>query len=272
MATDRLNISLDIIRNYAASKRRKELLAFAIYCHIVRVNAVLMDYTAYRLRKDLKIGKKKADRLLNDISQDELFTVEGNKIRAAALRDKTIKYNRNGYSYQGCMVVTLHIKADRNYTLKELYDWINEVLIESSICAKEKRDNSNKGGKTDHVMPNSNELTLKSLSGSTRMSMSSTRNILKRLIAEGKLNKKPSAFFATADNRCRESMTYALQRAGRSVFTFFYKNVWYIVMPCSYSIADRSISENFKHKIHGYHKNVRIVTLNEHDNFHGFND
>ena len=58
----------------------KELLALAIWFKMQHSNSVIWNVTEYKLRKGLRIGRPKAQRLIQDMKDSDLFTIDGNKV------------------------------------------------------------------------------------------------------------------------------------------------------------------------------------------------
>jgi len=257
---DTLNIDINLIKRYAQNKQRKELFALAIWCHIQRVNATVFDFTVTKARKELKIGKVKAERLLNDANDDPLFSFNDTTIRAGSFRDKTSKYTRKQRRYCSAMVKTVKFDTDHIYSLKELYDLINEILTLFPITAQEDKDClPQRGGLHNRCVQKtcdakSRTLTLRKFCQNNGMSVSSSHRILRKLVADGKIHKTPSSQFAVIGKEHGEQIESSLNRAGVMNYTFEHNGLIYIVVPCSYSIASRSITESYKHKIYGYHK------------------
>lgn len=257
---DTLNIDINLIKRYAQNKHRKELFALAIWCHIQRVNATVFDFTVTKARKELRIGKVKAERLLNDANDDPLFSFNGTTIRAGSFRDKTPKYTRKQRRYCSAMVKTIRFDTDHKYSLKELYDLINEILTLFPITAQEDKDClPQRGGLNNRCVQKtcdakSRTLTLRKFCQNNGMSVSSSHRILRKLVADGKIDKTPSSQFAVIGKEHGEQIESSLKRAWVMNYTFEHNGLIYIVVPCSYSIASRSITESYKHKIYGYHK------------------
>jgi hypothetical protein len=255
-----LNIDINLIKRYAQSKQRKELFALAIWCHIQRVNATVFDFTVTKARKELRIGKVKAERLLNDANDDPLFSFNDTTMRAGSFRDKTQKYTRKQRRYCSAMVKTIRFDTDHKYSLKELYDLINEILTLFPITAQEDKDCLHqRGGLNNRCVQKtcdakSRTLTLRKFCQNNGMSVSSSHRILKKLVADGKIDKTPSSQFAVIGKEHGEQIESSLKRAGVMNYTFEHNGLIYIVVPCSYSIASRNITESYKHKIYGYHK------------------
>lgn len=255
-----LNIDIHLIKRYADNKRRKELFAFAIWCHIQRVNAVVYGITNSKLRKKLSIGKAKAERIIADAADDPLFEVNGTIFRVGSFRDKTIKYTRKQHRYQSALVKTIKFDTKVDYSLKYLYDLINETLAIFPITATEDKDClQQRGGHDNRYVQTyrdakSRTLTLKKFSQNLKMSISSCSRILKNLMDDGKINKTPSILFSIIDSEHKEQIQEVLQRLGLKNSTYERNGLQYVVVPCSYSIAMRDVSNSYKHKIYNYHK------------------
>lgn len=255
-------MDISLIKRYAGSKRRKELFAFAIWCHIKRVNGVIFDVTSSKLRRHLSIGKDKADRLIADATEDILlFKTKGNTFMAGSLRDKTIKYAKHGHRYCSALVKTIKFDTEHAYTLKELYNLINEILAIFPITAKEEKDCLNKRDDCQRDRSaqikrdaGSRTLTLKKFSQNVKMSASSCARILKRLVKEGKVAKKISILFTAINSEHKEAIIESLMRLNIKNVTYEHNGLSFIIVPCSYSIADRNVSESYRHKIYNYHK------------------
>lgn len=262
-----LNIDIELLKRYSQSKSRKELFALALWCHIKRVNAVIWDLDRFLIRKELHVGKAKAERLVRDAVEDGLFTFHDGYVSVGSFRNKDIKYDKNGRVYRSAIVKKVVFNlVDENgkeivYTLKSLYKLINNILATFPIAAQERKDcllqgqNSNRDAK-------SRTLTLKKLSQNTKMSVSSTCRIMKDLVKSGDLSKQDSILFSMIGSEHKEQIEESVKRLGRHSFTFQHGSLTYIVVPSSYSIANRDLSESFRHKIYGYHKRGKTPTNN----------
>lgn len=255
-----LNIDIALLKRYASSKQQKELFALALKCHILRTNATIWNFSEYFVRKNLHVGKVKAERLIEDAKNDSLFSFFGNIVRVGSLRDKTIKEGKRFKNYQGGLVKKFTFDDKHDYTLKELYSLINETLVLFPISAKEEEDClQQRGGHDNRFVPksgdaNSRTLTLRKLAQNLRMSVSSTSRILKDLANQEVINKLPSRQYAVISSEHISQIVDCVRELGRKSFTFEHFGLTYIVVPCQYSITNRNVSESFRHKIYGYHK------------------
>lgn len=255
-----LNVDINLIKRYSQNKRRKELFALAIWCHIQHVNATIFDFTVTRARKELSIGKAKAERLLDDAREDPIFRFNGTTIRAGSFRDYTIKYTRKQRRYCSAVVKAIKFDTEHKYALKELYNLINEILTLFPIAAKEDKDCLPQRGGLDNRCvqkpcdAKSRTLTLRKFCQNNGMSVSSCHRLLAELAKGGKIRKSPSLQHTVISGEHKDEIEISIRRAGLMNYTFKHNGLIYIIIPCSYSILSRDVTESYKHKIYGYHK------------------
>ena len=243
-----LNVPKQLVRRYAATKRRKELLCFAIWLKMKHENSVVFGMDDKQVRYQCRVGKAKAIRLLSDaMEDDELFEFFENGLKVKSFRDKTMKKNKKGRLYQSALCYKFPYRND--YSIRDLFNLINEFLVTDPINAQETddccncRDNNQRGAKAP--------LTQKALSKLTKMSVSSTRRILKGLEKKGVIKITPSVLFCTL-HVIEEDVEELAKRFGRRAVTFYHGSLAYLVIPCSYSIVSRDWSERFRHVIYNY--------------------
>ncbi len=242
-----INITIDLLKAYSSSKSMKELLAVAIWIKMQHSNSVMWNVTEYRLRKELHIGKPKAERLIHDMKNDGLFSVDENKVVVSSFRDNTIKWTRKGREYRGAMVCKFEVKE---YTLKELFNLINEKLFEFQICAAEHKDCCMKAPDGEKVGAKGKAITIKQFQKALNTSSSSVSRIKKRLIASGRIDST-LAEKHSFDVRNKEEAERVLLRTKKSKADFIVGTLGFVVLACSYSIADRAVSDGFRHLIYG---------------------
>jgi predicted transcriptional regulator len=223
------------------------------------VNAVIFGLDRFMLRKQLHIGKAKAERLVSDAMKDGLFTFHNGYVSVGSFRNKDIKIDKNGREYRSAIVKKVVFRLDDEngdevtYTLCDLYKIINQILATFPIAAQERKDCLLQG-EIFNRDAQSRTLTLKKLSRNVNMSVSSTRRIMSDLVDSGDLSKQSSVLFSIIGSEHKKQIQDSLKRIGRHSFTFQHGSLTYIIVPCSYSIANRDLSESFRHKIYGYHK------------------
>lgn len=250
-----LNVPKQLVKRYAATKRRKELLCFAIWLKMKHENSVAWGMNDKQVRYQCKVGKAKAIRLLSDAAEDTgLFDIKGETIIVHSFRDKSIKYGRKGAKYQSDFCFKFPYKED--YTLRELYNLMNEFLATDFINTYERKtacnadnDNNDRGA--------SCSISLKSLTRHTHMSWSATRGIVNRLKDKGilKIGAARQYCFLMAEELEKEAYDF-LKAHGLKKFTFCRGNEAYVVFPRTYSIINRDWSERFKHVIYNFHSPI----------------
>ena len=242
-----INVTIELLKAYSSSKSMKELLAVAIWIKMQHSNSVMWNVTEYKLRKGLHICKPKAERLIQDMKDDALFSVDGNKVVVSSFRDNTIKWTRKGREYRGAMVCKFEVK---DYSLKELFNLINEKLFEFQICAALHKDCCMKAPEGEKVGAKGKAITIKQFQKALNTSSSSVSRIKKRLIASGKINST-LAEKHSFDIRNEEETKRTLLRTRKHKADFIVGTIGFVVLACSYSIANREVTDGFRHLIYG---------------------
>lgn len=255
-----IHIKMDLLRKYSYGetsqevKFRKETLCFAIWCKMQHSNSVMFQLTKKDLKQRLGIGYQKANKLLKAVKEDdELFQeLENGRFLVKTFRDKSVKWNKKGGSYQGA--VACRVPVNKDFTLKELYSIVNNILFTFVICGA--KDNC------FNVVDNSGcvrtFLTTNKFSKVVNMGRSSISRIKKALIRDGKISST-LAEMHMADIRNEVEVNRTLMRYGYKNFTFTRGDKGYIIIPCSYSIEDRDVDDTFMHKIYGYKTKNRAL-------------
>ena len=247
-----INITIELLRRYSSTKRMKELLAVAIWMKMRHSNSVMWNLTAYRLRKSLCIGKAKADRIMSDINESDLFSVSGNIIKVASFRDNCLKWTKKGKQYRGAMVCKFPVKD--NYTLKELYNLINERLFELPLCAAEHKDCllDNSGAK-------GNAVTIKEFKAIVKMGHGSIVRLKRRLIHKGIISSTSTKRVACIHYKNESHLKNILRSIGRIGVTFSYRMFHYILSTCAYNVISRDTVKSFRHLIYGKHAETMSI-------------
>lgn len=137
---DILNIPIDIIKRYKASKAEKELLAFAIGIKCLYSNSVLTDVTPYKVMKLFHVSHDKAKRLINGALNDSfLFSVKGGSFLANTFKSKEIKRSigRTPFIYTSDYCYKLNKKE---YSIRMLVHELNCIML---LCAVNSIDRDN---------------------------------------------------------------------------------------------------------------------------------
>jgi hypothetical protein len=247
-----INVTIELLRRFSSSKRMKELLAVAIWMKMQHSNSVIWNVSVSRLKNGLHIGKDKSRRLIQDMRGNDLFAMTGDKVMVSSFRDRTIKRTRKGWVYHGAMVCKFEVK---DYTLRELYNLINEKLFEFQICAAEHKDCSLKDKKSSSAKGHA--ITTKQFGKAINMSIGSVSTIKKRLVGRGRISSTYAEKYSF-DVRNKDEKERVLHRTGKKKADYTIGELGFIVLPCSYSIEDRRVSDGFRHLIYGKQKNKAL--------------
>lgn len=250
-----VNVALDIIKRYAFDKEHKELLGVGILFHLWRSNGVIWNVTYQNLMEWLHVGKAKAKRLMRQMQEDELFCVNGTRISVRSFRDKTQKRTRKGRRYSGATCALF--KADREYTLKDIYNIINDILLLARIKAT--------AGLTIYPIENyvqsRSYLTCRQLAKSIGMGRSSVSRLTKRLKENGTIIKDPAVIYTVINWEHKEVIESVLHQLGYTTVSFTRGSDAWIMIPCGYAIKDPLASRTIRHKIYGYRSKRTQVAL-----------
>lgn len=228
------------------------VLCFAIWCKMQHSNSVMFDMGTRQLMSSLRIGQPKAQLLLNAIKTDELFSVQNDgRFIVTSFKDSTRKRNRYGRAFKGAKMFTLEV--NKEYTLKDIYNRLNELLFLFQIGSEESNSSHVSGRKIDKTrLCRSKFITIKQFQVGVGMSHGSVSGIKKRL----KKKEEISSTYAElhmADKRVPGQVEKMLLRFGRKNPTFEKGDNVYVAIPCSYAITDRNAKRNCgRHKIYGY--------------------
>lgn len=249
-----LNIRVDLVERYACGyskverSKRMTVLCFAIWCKMQHSNSVMFDMGTRDLMRALHIGHTKAQMILQAIKSSELFSVQKEgRFVVNSFKDNTIKRNKRGRVFKGANMFT--IEVNKEFTLKEIYNRLNELLFLHQIGSME--------ANSSHVSANNRScrysyIPFSQLESAVGMSHGSISGIKKRL--KGK--KEISSTFAElhmADCRCEDQVKKLLVKFGRKKPSFVRDNNVYVCIPCSYAITDRNAKASCgRHIIYGY--------------------
>lgn len=131
---EHLNIPVELIKAYKASKSRKELLAFAVGIKCLYSNSVLTDVSAVKIMKLFHVSHAKAKRLLDEAKESTLFSYDPtfNQLRVNSFKDKSVKVSKTGVKYMSDYCYKLDKK---DYSIGELCHVLTKVLLMDAIHA-----------------------------------------------------------------------------------------------------------------------------------------
>lgn len=255
---DILNIPIDLIKRYKASKAEKEMLAFAIGIKCLFSNSVLTDVTPYKVMKLFHVSHGKAKRLIDEATNDSfLFTVKGNSLLANTFKSKEIKKSigRTPFIYTSDYCYKLNKK---DYSIRVLVHELNRIML---LCAINSIDRDNfpqsNGKPKQKCCAFTKDLTLRKLGNISGTSKSTAHRLMNDMYSSGTLNKTSAHGEMVIPSVNSASVEEWRKRTGKKHFIYNHKDgSGWTVVPCSYSIKDRNFTERFKHVIYTHKKRV----------------
>lgn len=251
----RLRFGLDSKR----VKAKKELLALAILMKGKHSNGAILRLSKNYIRKNFGVGKEKAERLIRQMCESDMFTVAddarhgGLRVQVASFRDKTTKRkkSRKGRLYRSDDVCLLEFAEDS--TLKDIYNLINEKLMLLPISSATRKDSLRKGeGKISSCcVADSVSVTTKAFAKTIGMGMASVSRIKKSLLKKEVISST-YAERHSVDLRNKVEADNLLKRFGKHKFTFTFGDFGYVLIPCKYSIIAHDGESFFYHKFFNY--------------------
>ena len=246
-----INIPVGLIRDHKDSRRRMELLSFAVAIKMAYSNSCLTDVHPAKVRRLMHCSHPKAVQLISDAKESPLFTVYGKagNLRVNSFRDKTEKTACNGRKYTSDWCYKLEIK---DYSLRELVASMREILLENVIYAKERQVNnaSSEGCATPVAVTQSN------LANAAGVSRSSVQNILKAMKQKGKDPVASKSRIVRVLDHVNDSTAGEFLKSTHRRGIITYCMVGFLMMPCLYSILGSGESARFQHVIHNYRKSA----------------
>lgn len=260
-----LNIEVDMMKSFfrglkgKEAKEKKELVCVLVWLKMQHPNSAILKVNTYMLRKWFGVGQKKAERIYRDILSSDLCTVKKNLdgsvrvwIHSFKLKAKK-EVSRKGRKYREGMFCKF--KAKKNYTLKELYNIVNEMLFTMPISKTEKKgdgeDRLLKSQETGCGVANSRPIRLKCLASAIGMSASSAARVRNKLAGDGKIEYTPSRDYSE-DERNEERCKILLIRFGVKKPTYKKGSMLHIVEPSRYSIVAERRDRNIRHQFYNY--------------------
>lgn len=240
-------------------KAKKELLALAILMKGKHSNGAILRLSKNYIRKNFGVGKVKAERLMGQMRESDMFTVAddarhgGLRVQVATFRDKTTKRkkSRKGRLYRSDDVCRFTFSEDSS--LKDIYNLINEKLMLLPISSANRKDCLRKGGDKNPSCSVANpvSVTMRAFAKTIGMGVASVSRIKKRLL-EREVITSTYAEKHSADLRNKVEADRLLMRLGKHGFTYTYGDFGYVLIPCKYSIVAHDGESIFYHKMFNY--------------------
>ena len=182
-----LNLPIDLLNQYKASKPRKELLAFAIAVKCIHSNSVVTEVSVKKIMRLLHVSNAKARRLLQDAKSSPLFSFseKHNQLRVNSFKNKSVKVAKNGMRYISDYCYKLERKV---YTIKDLCRIISDILIKNAIHAVQ-MDKLLKSGVSNTRSCAKKGLNMRKLSRISGISLSSVSRTIGRMWNDREIEK-----------------------------------------------------------------------------------
>lgn len=260
-----LNIEVEMMKSLfrglkgKEAKDKKELICVLIWLKMQHPNSAILRVNTYMLRKWFGVGQKKAERIYTDLLSSDLCSIKHNydgsvRLWIRSFKSKTKKkQSRKGRKYREGMFCKF--KARKDYTLKELYNIVNEMLFTMPISKTEKRgdgkDRLLKSQEAGRGVANSKPIRLKSLASAIGMSASSAARVRNKLAKDGKIEYSPCCDYSE-DERNEGRCNILLTRFGAKRPTYKKGSTIHVVEPSRYSIVAERRDRNIRHQFYNY--------------------
>lgn len=241
------------------AKEKKELICVLIWLKMRHPNSAILKVNVYLLRKWFGINKNKAERIFSDLLSCDMCSIKYNKDGSVRLWIHSFKYktkknkSRKGRKYREGMFCKF--KTKKNYSLKELYDIVNEMLFTMPISKTEKKSDRKdcllKGYENRCSVANSKPIRLKSLASAMCMSASSAARMRNKLAKAGKIEYTPCCDYSE-DERNEERCKNLMIRFGVKRPTYKKGSMIHVVEPSRYYIIADKRDRNIRHQFYNY--------------------
>lgn len=253
-----LNIPIEILKRYKVSKADKELLAFSIGIKCAHSNSVLIP-SIHKVMLMFNIGFSRAKSLIERAKTSELFHYDSSKniLIANTYKDKSIKVSSSGRKYKSdfCYKISKSKKSLANI-VKE----ISNALLLNAINGEERNNLTQRLGKPEkkHRCVQHSPITTQKFANIAGLTRSTAYRMLHYLYEKERVLDKTSKHMEMVIPVVNsETVQEWSKRTGKKNFIYNPndRSGW-IVIPTSYSIRKRSVTERFKHVI--YTHKVRV--------------
>lgn len=254
-----LNIPIETLKRYKGSKSDKELLAFSICIKCYRKNSAFIIPSTHKVMLMLGIGYSKAKNLIERAKESELFRYHSssNVLVARTWKDNTVKESRNGVKYKSDFCYKIS-KSKR--TLAELVKIISNALLLNAINGEERNNLTQRLGKPEkkHRCVQHSPITTMKFANIAGLSRSTAYRMLHDMYEKGKVLDKTSKHMEMVISVVNdETVQEWRKRTGKKNFIYNPKDrSGWVVVPTSYTIRERSVTEQFKHVIYTYKKRI----------------
>jgi hypothetical protein len=250
-----INIPLKLLQQHCKSKRDKEILAFAIGMKMLYRSSAMTQVTRRKVASVFHIGSAKAGRLIHTAYESGLFRHDGRILTAVCVKDRIVKYAKNGFMYTSDMCVKFRKQdfQEENFSLKNIVRKIDEVLILQPINYHEERESDSfrcTYKRTPCYAGAPYSSSYRKLGQHAGLSRYSARRVVKRLEAEKKLEVHSFRLTYVLPVCTVESLhDYFKTHHKCSIIVNPNDGTGWMKEPTNYRIIDRDVETMYRHVI-----------------------
>ncbi len=252
-----LNIPTELLKRYKGSKADKELLAFSIGIKCTYSSSALIP-SIHKVMLMFNIGFGKAKQLIERAKQSELFRYNGsnNILIAKTYKNNEVKVSRSGRKYKSDFCYKI---GKSKKTLADIVKEINNALLLNAINGEYRNNLTQRLGKSErkHRCVQHSSLTSQKFANLAGLTRSTAYRMLSELYKNRVLNRTSKHMKLVISVVNEETVQEWKKRTGKKNFIYNPNdNSGWVVVPTSYSIEQRSVTEQFRHVIYTYKKRV----------------
>ena len=245
-----INLPIDLLNQYKASKPRKELLAFAIAIKCLHVNSVVTEASVKKIMRLFHVSNAKAKRLLEDAKSSSLFSYSErtNQLRVNTFKDKSVKVSKTGVKYTSDYCYKLERKV---YSIKDLCRIITDVLIKNAIHAVQ-MDKLSQNGTINNSYAKKG-LNMRRLARIAGFSLGSTSRTISRMWQSKQIERTSHHANLVISSVNEQTVNEWNKKTGSKPFFHNKKdNTGWEFIPTEYTLNDSDI--RFTHVIYSHSK------------------
>lgn len=259
-----LNIPTELLKRYKGSKADKELLAFSIGIKSAYTNSVFLP-SIRKVMLMFGVGFAKAKNLIERAKTSELFRYDKSNdiIIAKTYKSKDIKKSRNGWEYSSDFCY----KTDKSKkTLADIVDELNRALLLNAINGEQRNNLTQRLGKPENKQccVRHSKLTSQKFANISGLTRSTAHRLLTKMYDEERILDRTSKHMVMVISVVNEETVAEWRKRTHKknfVFNPNDRSGW-VVMPTSYSIHERNVTERFQHVIYTHKKRIGSYNCN----------
>lgn len=244
----KLNLPIELLKQYRYSKSSKELLAFAIALKVKYRSSTLINVNPYEVMKLMHVSYNKAKLLILEAQNSVLFSTckVTHQLTSKTFKSTTQKCSKRGNIYYSDYCYKLTMSSDE-VSLKNIVKKLNKILIEFAINAVN-RDNLYCRNNSRYVKG----ISQKQLGKVAGLSRCSAYRCVKELIKkEGVIESQRCDIHLAISSVNNESIKEWNKKTNNRKFVYNPKdNTAYVIEPNIYTFTSNVEENKFKHIIY----------------------